>query len=87
MRDGALVKWVTATGRAHKRSNKHIGKHAFTHTHTHKMTVPSCVPMLAFPARPQITQAQHTGNTPLLHFARLSSALYPGFWVKGIWHP
>lgn len=73
MRDGNLVKWVMATGHAHKRSNKNKCKHGFTNRHTRQktVTIPLVFQLLTFPARPQISPAQLTEISPLLHFAPL----------------
>ncbi len=96
MRDGDLVKWVRATGRAHKGETStyanvplhtHSYTHSHTHTHTHKMTetVPSCVPTASFPSQ----APNHTSLTYWKHpVAPLSSAPpYPEFWVKGVRRP
>lgn len=72
MRDGDLVKWVTATGRAHKRvTSTYANVPSHTHTHTWQRLLPLVFQLLAIPVRPQITQAQPTGNTRLLHLALL----------------
>lgn len=62
-----------ATGHAHKRSNKNKRKHGLTNRHTRQktVTIPLVFQLLTFPARPQIRLAQHTGISPLLHFALL----------------
>ena len=83
-RDGDPVKWVTATGRAHEivmSTYSNVPSHTHTHTHMEGQRLsPLVFQLQGFPARPQITQAQPTGNTRLLHFAPLSAAPpYPGF--------
>lgn len=81
MRDGDPVKWVIATGRAHKGVTS-TNANMPSHTHTHKMSDCSpCVPAASFPCNaPDHTSSAHWKHSVApICFA----SLYLGFWVMG----